>query len=111
MLISADNLQFGFNGGSLLENVTFTLSENERVGLIGGNGEGKTTLIRLMLGELETESGTLVQKNGKGFFVFDLNNPNTEFNKQFFNWQQQNGIDCIKYRMDYCNTNHCNFGT
>ncbi|MBO5479711.1 MAG: ABC-F family ATP-binding cassette domain-containing protein [Clostridia bacterium] len=64
MLIQANNVCFGFQGGSLLENVTFTLSENERVGLIGGNGEGKTTLIRLMLGELETESGTLVQKNG-----------------------------------------------
>ena len=64
MLLSADNLYFGFNGGSLLEKVTFSLNEGDRVGLIGGNGEGKTTLIRLMLGELEPESGTLFRKNG-----------------------------------------------
>ncbi len=64
MLISADNVSFGFNGGSLLENVTFSLNERERVGFIGGNGEGKTTLIRLILGELETESGVLFKKNG-----------------------------------------------
>ena len=64
MLISADNLSFGFNGGSLLENVCFSLNEGDRVGLIGGNGEGKTTLIRLILGELEGESGTLFRKNG-----------------------------------------------
>ncbi len=64
MLISADNLSFGFNGGSLLENITFSLHEEERVGFIGGNGEGKTTLIRLILGELEGESGTLFKKNG-----------------------------------------------
>ena len=64
MLLSADNLSFGFNGGSLLENVCFALNENDRVGLIGGNGEGKTTLIRLLLGELEAESGTLFRKNG-----------------------------------------------
>ncbi len=64
MLLSADNLNFGFNGGSLLENVCFSLNEGERVGLIGANGEGKTTLIRLMLGELEPESGTLFRKNG-----------------------------------------------
>ncbi len=63
MLISADNLQFGFNGGSLLENVTFSLNEGDRVGFIGGNGEGKTTLIRLILGELDAESGTLFRKN------------------------------------------------
>lgn len=64
MLISADNLSFGFNGGSLLENVTFSLNEGDRVGLIGGNGEGKTTLIRLILGELDGENGTLFRKNG-----------------------------------------------
>ncbi len=64
MLLSADNVSFGFNGGSLLESVCFTLSENERIGLIGGNGEGKTTLIRLILSELEPESGVLFRKNG-----------------------------------------------
>ena len=64
MLISADNMHFGFNGGSLLESVCFALNEGERVGLIGGNGEGKTTLIRLILGELETESGEIFRKNG-----------------------------------------------
>ena len=64
MLLSADNLSFGFNGGSLLEKVTFSLNEGDRVGLIGGNGEGKTTLIRLILGELEIESGSLFRKNG-----------------------------------------------
>ena len=64
MLISADNINFGFNGGSLLENICFSLNEGGRVGLIGGNGEGKTTLIRLILGELEPESGVLFRKNG-----------------------------------------------
>ncbi len=63
MLISADNVSFGFSGGSLLENITFSLNEGERVGFIGGNGEGKTTLIRLILGELEPESGVLFKKN------------------------------------------------
>lgn len=63
MLISADNLIFGFNGGSLLENICFTVNEGDRIGLIGGNGEGKTTLIRLILGELEAESGVSFRKN------------------------------------------------
>ncbi len=63
MLLSADNLCFGFGGDSLLENITFSLNEGDRVGFIGGNGEGKTTLIRLLLGELEPESGSLFRKN------------------------------------------------
>ena len=64
MLIASENMSFGFEGGSLLENITFNLSEGDRVGLIGGNGEGKTTLIRLILGELDPESGSLFRKNG-----------------------------------------------
>ncbi len=64
MLISADNLCFGFNGEPLLENICFSLNEGDRVGLIGANGEGKTTLVRLIFGELEGESGVLFRKNG-----------------------------------------------
>ncbi len=64
MLISSDNVQFGFNGETLLENLSFTINEGDRIGLIGGNGEGKTTLLRLLLQELEKEKGTLFIKNG-----------------------------------------------
>lgn len=64
MLLSADDLTFGFQGDILFQSVSFTLNEGDRVGLIGGNGEGKTTLIRLLLGELEEESGLLFRKNG-----------------------------------------------
>ncbi len=64
MLISLDKVCFGFNGETLLDSISFALNEGERIGLIGGNGEGKTTLIRLLLKELESESGTLFIKNG-----------------------------------------------
>ena len=64
MLVASENLNFGFLGESLLENINFTLSEGDRVGLIGGNGEGKTTLIRLILGELDPENGKIFRKNG-----------------------------------------------
>lgn len=64
MLVSAENLAFGFAGSPLLEKIDFTLSEGDRVGLIGPNGEGKTTLIRLILSELEPEDGRIFVKNG-----------------------------------------------
>ncbi len=64
MLISLDKVCFGFNGETLLDSISFVLNEGDRVGLIGGNGEGKTTLIRLLLKELEHESGALFIKNG-----------------------------------------------
>ena len=64
MLVSAQNMAFGFAGSPLLEKIDFTLSEGDRVGLIGPNGEGKTTLIRLILSELEPEDGRIFVKNG-----------------------------------------------
>ena len=63
MLISAENLTFGFNGETLLENLNFSINEEDRIGLIGGNGEGKTTLLRLILSQLETEQGKIFKKN------------------------------------------------
>ncbi len=64
MLFSLKNLQFGYKGEILLENVNFSLSEGERVGLIGGNGEGKTTLIKLILELLTPDRGSVFRKNG-----------------------------------------------
>ncbi len=64
MLISAENATFGFGGETLLENIRFTLSEGDRIGLIGANGEGKTTLLRLILGELDPDQGEIFRKNG-----------------------------------------------
>ena len=64
MLITSENLNFGYAGEPLLENLTFSLNENDRVGVVGGNGEGKTTLIRLILGELTPDGGVLFKKNG-----------------------------------------------
>ncbi len=64
MLLSLENVTFGYLGVPTVENVSFTLHEKERVGLLGGNGEGKTTLLRLILGELVPDSGTVSVKNG-----------------------------------------------
>ena len=64
MLISLDNAAFSFGGNLIFSGVTFALNEGERVGLIGANGEGKTTLIRLITGEYVPDSGTVLRKNG-----------------------------------------------
>ncbi|MGN1077155.1 MAG: ATP-binding cassette domain-containing protein, partial [Candidatus Gallimonas sp.] len=50
MLISLDNVTFGYAGVPVAEDVTFQIHEKERVGFIGANGAGKTTVIGLMLG-------------------------------------------------------------
>ncbi len=64
MLVSLDNVTFGYNDVPIISDVSFSLHENERVGFIGGNGEGKTTIIKLMLGLLTPDMGTVFCKNG-----------------------------------------------
>ncbi len=64
MLITLENVAFGYGGNLIFTDVSFAVGEGERIGLIGANGEGKTTLIKLILGALEADEGRVVKKNG-----------------------------------------------
>jgi len=64
MLISFEQVTFAYRDVEILQNADFSLHENERIGLIGGNGEGKTTLLRILLGELTPDQGNVFRKNG-----------------------------------------------
>jgi len=59
-LIVARDVAVGYRGGpTVLDGVTFTVRGGERVGVLGPNGGGKTTLLRALLGELAPRAGTL----------------------------------------------------
>jgi ATP-binding cassette, subfamily F, member 3 len=55
--VSQVSKKFGLN--TVLENVTFTISPGERSGLIGPNGCGKTTLLRILVGEEHADTGSV----------------------------------------------------
>ncbi|NLM43687.1 MAG: ABC transporter ATP-binding protein [Clostridiales bacterium] len=56
-----DSLAFSYNKNtSLLKNISFVIEKNQHIGLIGENGCGKTTLIKLMLGILKPQKGTIL---------------------------------------------------
>lgn len=59
-----EKISFGYKDEVLFSDVNFSISEGEKIGLIGGNGEGKTTLLRLIKGELTPDSGKIFLKNG-----------------------------------------------
>ena len=61
IIINVDNLSLSFGTKIILENVTFALNESDRLGIIGVNGCGKSTLFRLILGELEADHGNAWQ--------------------------------------------------
>lgn len=58
-LISARELSFEFGGQRVLNELNCSIEHNSRIGLIGANGCGKTTLIRLFLAELQPSAGVI----------------------------------------------------
>ena len=58
-LLSVGSLEKSFGTESVLENVSFEVSENDRIGLIGSNGSGKTTLFRILTGGLSSDGGVV----------------------------------------------------
>ncbi len=58
-VIEARNLSYGFGEISLIERFSIKIMRGDRIGLIGNNGVGKSTLLRLLLGEIKPDAGTL----------------------------------------------------
>lgn len=54
-----DHLNFGYTQERILQNVSFQISPGEFVGIIGPNGGGKTTLLKLLMGFLKPQSGQI----------------------------------------------------
>lgn len=59
ILISVQELQKSFGVHEVLRSVTFSLQKGEKMGLVGVNGCGKTTLMRMIAGEMQPDGGTI----------------------------------------------------
>lgn len=58
--IEVKNLSFGYSRSTIIENTSFSIPEGDLLALIGPNGGGKTTLLKLLLGLLKPETGTVL---------------------------------------------------
>lgn len=69
-MIRVENLTKSFGGRLIFDGIGFSLGSRERVGLVGQNGHGKTTLFRLINGEEQPDSGSVViPKNYRMVYV------------------------------------------
>lgn len=59
MLLTAENISKNYGMKQLLDNITLYLSEGQRIGLIGINGTGKSTLLKVLAGAEDPDSGTV----------------------------------------------------
>jgi ABC-type Mn2+/Zn2+ transport system ATPase subunit len=59
VILRVEGLSAGYGGPPVLRDVTFDLQEGERIGVLGPNGGGKSTLFRVLLGEIEPYAGSI----------------------------------------------------
>ncbi|EHO05339.1 ABC-F family ATP-binding cassette domain-containing protein [Myroides odoratimimus] len=73
-MLNIHNLSVSFSGEYLFENVTFRIGAGDRVGLVGKNGAGKSTMLKLLSGDLEPDTGSMaVEKDLRiGFLRQDI---------------------------------------
>ena len=63
-MLEVKNLLMRFNAQLLFEDVNLKLTCGNRYGLIGANGAGKSTFLKILAGEIEANSGEIVIENG-----------------------------------------------
>ena len=61
-IINAQEISKAFGAKPLFQNVSFTISEGDRIGLIGPNGSGKSTLLRILAGLMNADSGQVAAR-------------------------------------------------
>tara|TARA_R110000782_G_scaffold13730_2_gene40285 strand:+ start:2099 stop:2827 length:729 start_codon:yes stop_codon:yes gene_type:complete len=66
IVIDIDNVSFNYGAVSVLENISLKIHEDEFIGIIGPNASGKSTLLKLILGLLEPDEGTISKFNHDG---------------------------------------------
>lgn len=64
ILLNADKITKSYTERPLLENISLSIIEGDKIGLIGVNGTGKSTLLKILAGKEETEGGTIIKTKG-----------------------------------------------
>ncbi len=63
-IISAQGLAKRYGAAPLFQNISFTVSEGDRIGVIGPNGSGKSTLLEMLIGRVKPDSGDVAIRKG-----------------------------------------------
>lgn len=64
IIAQAQDLEQRFGGNTIFSNISFSVPDNARIGLVGSNGAGKTTLLKIMTGQQEPTSGQFTINKG-----------------------------------------------
>lgn len=93
MLITVDKLSKNINEKRIVSNISFTIEENDKIALIGVNGTGKSTLMKILAGMEVYDSGTIIKKNGLKIHYLSQN---PEFSKSTI-WSEITYINSLNH--------------
>ncbi|WP_455543199.1 ABC-F family ATP-binding cassette domain-containing protein [Intestinibacter sp.] len=95
-IIEIENLSKSFDGRTFIDNLDYTLARTDRIGIVGRNGLGKSTLIRLLNGDIKPDSGTI--SIGETVKIGCFNQDTSKMHPDM------RAIDYIKEESDYITT-------
>src|SRR6195952_4325738 len=70
-LLGAEGIRLEYPTRVIFDDVTLGINEGDRIGIVGRNGDGKSTLLQLMSGRLEPDAGRVTRRNGVTLAVLD----------------------------------------
>ncbi len=72
-VLDIENLSHSYDGNAVLQNINIKVKKGDKIALIGGNGVGKTTLLRILMGEIVPTSGKFVWGQTISYTYFPQN--------------------------------------
>lgn len=105
IVLSCNNISKAYVVDNIIENISFTINDNERVGLIGLNGAGKTTLFKILTENSEPDSGEIYKAKGKKLGYLKQNT-NIESNMSIMDEMLTIFDDVIKLEESLHNLSH-----
>ena len=79
-LLQVNNLKKSYTGDVIFENLSLSISQKQKIAVIGRNGAGKSTLFKIIIGQLEADSGTVQIHDGT--YIGYLSQHGEAFNQQ-----------------------------
>jgi ATP-binding cassette subfamily F protein uup len=104
-LIRLRNIQVSFGGPAILENINMSIDAGERLCLLGRNGTGKSTLLKVISGEVKAESGDLEYKQSLKLAVLDQE-PRGDLSGMIFDVVATGLGENARYLQDYHHALH-----
>lgn len=72
-VLSVNGISKSFGDDIILEDITFSVNKNDKIAIVGDNGEGKTTLLKIITKQLEADKGTIYFEDNKSYGYLSQN--------------------------------------